>query len=436
MGLPQVPSGCIAEEVAASLGTFVQTAPRITSIGNYELNMLAGEDLSSCMQIEMPNSDRKNVLELSKESHISSMSKDGKSNIQKLKINPPMEPIGRLSFNAGQTMQTPASRTIGFQIRALPPHGNDSGGNVYSSTVFNVTNDATEASESQVRKRVLSPLNGMLLSDHFKGDPLDTGGGLYQNCSKGDNDSRNALILQEYKKVHIGNYNDIHSMMCSSSCFQELKNSSSIDSSVNQIVTSHGRSNYEHEEPWSYKHIRSSPALHDSEWTTKIRSQTVALFIPQKKLSPPFPLSPLGKKSSENEKLGACKDVETMLDDSNVTVKDVEQSFERTRQVILSAQDMPSKSQLNSHSTQQKSGLFIPDNVIDMKEYWVHPGSFPPQHAKLSGTVSRLPVRRSLVGSFEESLLSGRLLSGKISQVGTILILASPFCINFLMKLA
>ncbi|XP_061359488.1 uncharacterized protein LOC133303582 [Gastrolobium bilobum] len=417
MGLPQVPSGCIAEEVAASLGTFVQTAPRIASLSNYELNLLDGEDLGNRMQIDMPNTERKFVLELSKESHIPNMCKDDKSNIRKLKISP-IEQIGRLSVNTGQTMQTPTSRTVGFQVRSLDPPVNGFGGNGHSSSMFNVTNDATEVSESQVRKRLLSPLNGMLLADHFKGDPLDIGDdGIYQRCSKGGDDSYNDLALHEYKKVHIGNYNNIHSIDWSSSCFQECTNSSCNDSSVTQIVSSHGRSHCKHEEPWSYKHFKSSPALNDSEETTKIRSITAALSIPQKKVSsPPFPLSPLGKKISTNEKLRGCRDIDIMLDEDNLTFNDAEQSLDRTCQGILSAQDMPSKSKLRSNTMQQKCDLFTPDNIIDMKEYWTHPASFPPQHAKLCGTVSRLPIRRSLVGSFEESLLSGRLLSGKVSQ--------------------
>ncbi|RDY04674.1 Protein FAM214B, partial [Mucuna pruriens] len=404
MGLPQVPSGCTVEEVAASLGTFVQTAPRMASIGNYEVNLLAGEDLGNCMQIE-----RKNVLELSKESHISSVCKDGKLKIE------PMEQIRRMSVNSGKTRQTPISRTVGFQIRASTPRVNGFGGNGYSSTVFNVTSDATKASESQVRKRLLSPLNSMLLVEHFKGDPLDIGGGVYQSCSKDGDDNSNAS--HEYKKVHIGNNDHIHSMIWSTSCLQEFTNSSCNDSTINHIVSGHHHSDFDHAESWSYKHFKSSPALNVSEETTKTRYQRAPLSVPQKKVSsPPFPLSPLGKKSSKNEKLGGCRNIDIILDEDILTFNNVEHSLDGTCEGTLSAQEMPSKSQLNSNNMQQKSDLFTPDNIIDMKEYWSHPESSPPQDAKLCGTVSRLPIRRSLVGSFEESLLSGRLLSGKFSQ--------------------
>lgn len=336
MGLPQVSSGCIAEEVTGSLGTFVQTA-------------------------------RKNVLELSKESHISNTFKDDKSNIQKLKIDS-MEQIGRLSVNSDQIMQTPTSRTIGFQIRPLTPHVS---GNGYLSTEFNVTDDATEVSASQVRKRLFSPLNGALLTDHFKGD----------------------------KKVHIGNYNNIHSTIWSSSCFQE---------------------------PISCKHFKASPALNESEEATITNCQTAALSIPQTNVSSPrFPLSPLGKKFYTNKKLGGCRGIDIMLDDDNLTFNDVEQSLDRTFLGILSAHETPNKSKLNSNSIQQNFDLFTPDNIIDVNDCWTHSASFPPRHAKLCRSVNRLPIRRSLVGSFEESLLSGRLMSEKVHQVGIILMYES-----------
>jgi len=420
MGLPQLCSGCTAEEVAASLGTFVKTVPRVTSISHYGVNFLAGEDLGNCIHTDVLKSERKNVPELSKESQISSMCKDAK-----LKVDP-IEQIGWLSVNARETMQKPIPRTVGFQIRASTPRVNGYDGNGYSSTVFNVTSDAIEASESQVRKRLLSPLSGMLLTDHFKGDTLDIGGGIYQFGSVGDDNS-----VEYNKKVHIGNNNRIPSMIWSTSCFQGLTKSSCNESNMNHIVSSsHHHSRCEHGEPRSYEQFKSCSVRNVSVETTKTRSQTAAMSIPQENVSPPpFPLSPLGKESSKNKNLGGYRNIDIILDDDNLTFKNVEQSLDS-----FSELEIPRKSKLNSNNMQQKSDLFTPDNIIDLKECWTHPGSFPPQDTKLCGTVSRLPViRRSLVGSFEESLLSGRLLSGKVCQVGIIFIYSwaqfvFPFC--------
>jgi len=368
MGLPQVSSTYLAEEVATSLGTFVQSAPRnrIASISNYELKLLSGEEeLGKCMHIHMPSSEKTNVLELSKESPISNMCKDSKSKIQKLKIDS-TEQIGRLSVNAEQTMQIPTSRTVGFQIRASAPCVNGFCGNGYSPT---------GVSESNVKKRLLSPLNVTLLEDHFKGDHLDIGSEFYQRSSEAGDDT-----LHEDKKVHIGNYNNIHSTVWSSSSFHQLLNSSCND--LNQILTSHGHSNFKIEEPISFQHYKSFPVFNDSEDSTKMKSQTETILRSQNKASSPlFPLSPLGKKTCTDKKLGERRDFDTVLSDVN---------------------------------------LFTPDNILDMNEYWTSPASFPPRHAKLYGSVNRLQIRRSLVGSFEESLLSGRLPSEKVSLVGII----------------
>ncbi|XP_014490486.1 uncharacterized protein LOC106753204 isoform X2 [Vigna radiata var. radiata] len=407
MGLPQLCSGCTAEEVAASLDTFVQTMPRVTR-NNYRMNFLACEDLGNGMHIDVLKSELKNVPELSKESHISSMCKDAT-----LKADP-IEQFGRLSVNARETMQKPIPRTVGFQIRASTPRVNGYDGNGFSSTAFKVTSEATEASESQVRKRLLSPLNGILLTDPFKGDTLDIGGGIYQFRSVRDD---NSVVSHEYTKVDIGNNNRILSKIWSTSCFQRFTKSSCNDSDMNHIVySSHHHSHCEHAEPWSYKQFKPSSVRNVSAETTKPTSQTAAMSIPQKNLSPPpFLLSPLGKESSKNKNLGGYKNIDIILDDDNLTFKNVEQ-IARTCEGSLSALEIPSKSRLNSNNMREKSDLFTADNIIDLKECWTHPGSFPPQDAKLCGTVSRLPVRRSLVGSFEESLLSGRLLSGKVCQ--------------------
>ncbi|KAI4336368.1 hypothetical protein L6164_014903 [Bauhinia variegata] len=342
MGLPQVASGCVAEEMAVSLGTFVQTPvtpPGIANLSSYQLNVLPGEDLGNRMQFDSPCPESKNNSELSSEPSICHI-----------------ERTRRLSVKVGQAMQTPVSRTVGFQIRALAPPANGFVGNGYSSTVANVTSDATG---SQVRKRLLSPLNGMNL-DHFKVNPMDISGGIYRSFSKGYDDGDNVAALQEHKKVHVSNFNDLHSPIWSPSSFVGLTNST--------------------------RENQSNP-----------RSQTRAIAIPKNKMtSPSFPSSPLGPRFSERAKLGGeCKDGD------NINFNEMKQSLDRTNRIL-------SKSLDDSNNLPLKFDLFTPDEISGLEEQWTHGASFPPRHAK--------SVRRSLVGSFEESLLSGRLPSGKFSQ--------------------
>ncbi|KAK4256886.1 hypothetical protein QN277_006551 [Acacia crassicarpa] len=418
MGLPHITSGCVAEEVAASLGTLVQAPPRIANLSSYDLNALPGEELSNCLRLDKLTNERKKVTELSKESHFLNMHNgDGSSNLQKLKLKS-MERVGRLSAKAGHdTMHVAASMIVGFQIRALSsPDNNDCGGNGYSSTIFNVNRDTSEATNSHVRKRLLSPLNGMLLADHFKGDPLVIDSGTCGSSPNSGDDSYKASVLQEYnKKVHFTDSNYLHSHIWSHFCFLGTTNSSNTDSRGNHAQPNHDLSLCKNEKPCSYSKLDSA------EETSNISFQPAVLSIPHKKVSPPpsFPLSPLGPNFSERTKLrGERGDVSIMLDDDNVNLKDMELSLDRTL-TGLSAQkegnfSTPSNLLQESNNLHHTFNMFTFDDTSGIEEC-SHGASFPPRRAKFR-TLSGLPIRRSLVGSFEESLLSGRFLSGKVIQ--------------------
>ena len=110
-----------------------------------------------------------------------------------------------------------------------------------------------------------------------------------------------------------------------------------------------------------------------------------------------------------------------MLDGDKLTFTDMEQSLDKTLTGILSEQKEedfkpPSKSQQDSNNLLQKFNLRTPDGSSGMRECGAQGENLPPIHANLTRTASGSPIRRSLVGSFEESLLSGRLLCGKFSQ--------------------
>ncbi|KAK9278888.1 hypothetical protein L1049_028469 [Liquidambar formosana] len=115
------------------------------------------------------------------------------------------------------------------------------------------------------------------------------------------------------------------------------------------------------------------------------------------------------------------RDIRKELDDDCLTFKDVERSLDRTVSDILSSRSeedfrMASKSLQDFGILQKNLDLCTPESTTGIDRHWGQDSNLTPQCAKSFRTQSGLPVRRSLVGSFEESLMSGRLSSGKISQ--------------------
>lgn len=427
MGLPQVSSGSIAEEVAASLSTFVQNPPRIVAVRSCDLSAMHGGNLGNRIQLDIPCASfgelqRRTIPEFPKED-CSIMHKDGRSSLHKLKINS-MEQNGLFPGISGRNTQTPVPRIVGFESRALNSPINVFDGNQSSSAVASIKDNPNEATGSVVRKRLLSPLNGMLLTDQFNGDSLDIGSGVDQSNFHSSNDPYNVSMLQEHKRAHKGNSNYFNTPICSLSCFPQWKNSLDDNCGTKSVFLTDGPL-LEKQDSQCHHHFISSTECNYSGESNKVRSQTGAIAIlptPKKVVSPPLSLSPLGPKLSERVKsTGGCKDNTTESDDDNITFKDMEQSLDRTFSGYLSSGKndirMPSKSSEDLDNLQKKFDLFIPQNTTGMGQHWSQDSDFT-SHVKLVRSLSGLPVRRSLVGSFEESLLSGRLLFAKVSQVG------------------
>lgn len=411
MGLPHMPSSYVAEEMAAS---------RISS---------------NSMHLDMLTAERNKVTELSMESQFVNMHNDGNSNLHELKLKS-VEQIGRLSVNAGgHDMHLPASRTVGFQIKALSsPTNND--GHGYTSTIFNVNIDTSEDIDSVARKRLLSPLNEMLLADHYKGDPLVIDSGTCRSSPNIGDDSYKAPFMQDCKRVHFADSNYLHCPIWSQPCFLGATNPFSIESIENHVLPNHDLSPHKDEKPCSYSKIDSI------EETGRIRFRPAALSIPRKQawMPPSFPLSPLGPKSAERTKArGEHGGVSMMVDDDNVNLKDMELSPDTPLTDFLSVQNgdsfsAPCNLLQEPNNLHHTFNMFTFDDTCGIEER-SHGASFPPRHAKFRA-FSGLTNRRSLVGSFEECLLSGRLLSGKVSQVDIIFIY-NVFSLHFfIVKLA
>ncbi|KAL4347299.1 hypothetical protein GQ457_17G011590 [Hibiscus cannabinus] len=404
MGLSQVSSSGVAEEVAASLCTFVQTPHRIVRVSNCDLIRMHGGILGNQVQVDLPSSSFGDLRikppgEHPKDCETLNVNKYGKSNIYKLKIGT-VEQNGWLSNKTGHNIQTPVPRILGFEARALHSPAGVFDGVQTSTTVVSITGTAAESNGSVARKHLLSPLSGMLSPNQLNVGALDISGGISQSGFVSGIKSCSIYVSQEHKKAHISNSSSLDPVVCSTSCSRERKNLLVYNSQANSIVLSDGPL-LKNKGLQSDSHfLPTSQGLSYSGETNKRRIQTPAITIPIKKTaSPPLSLSPLGPKSIGRTKYaGGRKDMVDKLDDY-MTFKDMEQSLNGTVSVETDEDFRLYNKSFHHFDDLQNQDL---------------------NHARKSGKLVRnlsgLSSRRSLVGSFEESLLSGRLLSGKASQ--------------------
>ncbi|PQP94444.1 uncharacterized protein Pyn_35352 [Prunus yedoensis var. nudiflora] len=353
MGLPQVPSTGTSEEVlAASMGSFLQSPPRFSSMSTCDMDGMHGGTESRMggnpLCSSLGDYQTRASLEFSRfpdDSFRLRRTAEVTHNVHGLTIGS-VDKSGQITPKNGRNIQTPASRILGFESSGTSSLNDGSkgvsSGHVHSSSAVNVSTNDVVNSGSLVRKRLLSPLTSMLFPDQFKGDHLDIG----------------------------------------------CRNS---------------RTN-------------SPPLLRE---LTNAKAQSGAIFIsPQEVISPSHSLSPLGPKLSERFKtVGVCRTANKELEDCHSTLRNVKQTLDKSDPDILFSPEVG--------EFRIASKLF---EDVDIFQKDFHPSSLEKgtgvsyslsqgsQCMRFVRSLSGLPVRRSLVGSFEESLLSGRFLSGKPCQ--------------------
>lgn len=423
MGLPQV-SSSETSEVARSLSTFVDNHPRFSSKSTSDLEelhvesmrqTLGGSVCSSLGDFHMKNSSPLTKIQdnLPKKGTM-----DASTNFYGLKIGS-KDNLDLLTPNTSQNLQMPVSRVVGFESSRLnssfDAFDEVSHHQVYSSVV-GITTDELDSSGSLAKKRVLSPLNAMLFPEKFCGDSLDLSCKTSQINPHATSYSCSAPMVQDYKKANIGIKNYFTAPTWSVSNYSEQNNACCDYSKTASILFTDGPVL---EELLPHTCL-SSPGLESSE----VRSKTgTSLISSVKGVSPPLSMSPLGPKIYEKKKAEGCRKERG----DYLALKNVEQSLDQNVSGIIFASEeedfrMASKSfedteffhrQIQCSSSEGNSGTswpFYQDLAI----------SFSTHCAKSSTSLRGLPVRRSLVGSFEESLLSGHLSSGKLSQVNFI----------------
>ncbi|EOY02890.1 Uncharacterized protein TCM_017290 [Theobroma cacao] len=430
MGLPQVSSDDSAEEgEAASVGAFLQSPPRFAGVSTCDLDGMQRGSLSQSIGDSLCSSlgdfQRKTSLELSKFSD-DTIRIEGKmnasSNARGLKIGSANVVGSFATPRSEQKARNPVSRIVGFESHGTSKVVEGVSSDHVQSSAIGVRVNETESSGSLVRKRLLSPLNSMLFSDQFNGDPLDISYSRTQINSSSLAHKHSDSVSQDNKKANIGSKMNFTTSSWSLSSCLEHRNISNDKAGTASIFFTDGPL-LENKEPHLSRNFLSSPGFDQFRESTKVRSQSGAITVsPQLATSPPVSLSPLGPKFSERmtaaEGYGNLK---SDIDDCYSTLRNIEQTVERFDSGIMFAPE-EEEFEITSRSFEDIGFLhkeFCPSSLESAAglSWPLYQESAPtsPCMRFIKG-LSGLPVRRSLVGSFEESLLSGRFFSGKLSQ--------------------
>lgn len=419
MGLPQVTTNSIAEEVAASLSTLVQPPQRVSGLSTYDMNGVLGTNMSNLTSESFPCASLGDfqeipVVDFPKEADFTTVHKESTSNMCGLKFGHADQKSWFSSKNEC-AVRSPLLRVVGFESKISGTSQNGFESNtadfVHPRTVMSDVSNATGTNGAAARKRLLSPLNSMLSSDKFIGNSLCIGDSAYQrNFQDGGGSSH------EHKKAHkvspstadasvwcpssplVGSTSPKYNFGSNSSIFSDGPLLGNKQLAIHKPYLQHSGSNSP--ERGSFFGPLKAPVSASSETG----------------VSPPLSLSPLGPKINE-KKLSAPR-INDCRKESNVdyiTLKEVENSLDWSVPGIFSSKNkdmtMEGPDLLDDAENQ-----FTPVKCAAMTHCCTHDSFHTSPSAKLCRNLTGLPVRRSLVGSFEESLLSGRLASTYVSK--------------------
>lgn len=425
MGFPQVSStDDTDEDRAVLLGSFLQSPSQFSGVSTCNSDGLHGETISQTVGEALSSSlgdfQRKAALECSnfpEDSMRFGGATDSTLNVNGT-ITSSADKIGKITPKSGRSIQDPASRIIGFESRGASSLNNGieglSADHLNSSSVAGLTVNEVDLGGPLVRKRLLSPLSSMLSAEHFHGDNLNIGCCASQMSSSALIINLNVSASHDHKKANVGSKISFTSSSSSLSSCLEKRNMLYDNNTTASIFLTDGPL-LENKDPLSNSSLLYSPILDRFRVSSEGRSQNGTISLsPKKAISPHVSLSPLSPKFSERVKTpGGSKDVKNCIEDCCSNLKNIEQSL------------APEEADFRITSKSfEDIDLFHKDfrssSLESATDSWcVFQESAPSQCARFVRSLSGLPVRRSLVGSFEESLLSGRFCCGKFTQVSS-----------------
>ncbi|CAL0321580.1 unnamed protein product [Lupinus luteus] len=414
MGLPQSPQSETDEKVEP-LSAFLHCSPQFSDASPSNINSMknvstCGPDACSSGSSfdDFPN--YRGAAEVT-------------SNVHSLKIGSTNRNV--CSSINGQGVHVPVSRVVGFESGRTSSLTNETTGvlasNFDSSVFTNVAAKNTGPVSSLARKRLLSPLSSMLSPSHFNGDPLDISWKNNKTTFLVKNDNSRNSVAQDNKKANIGCKDSCTMPSCSWSniCLERENESCSNESFLltdGPLLENGGLLSHSMQSS-----CLPTAGIHHFSGSSVLRFQSDTLSTSPKKASSPLSLSLLGPKFSERIKTARrCRNAVTEIDSYNRALRSIENSVSRSNSCFVNQkEDNFGISSKSFEDVELFSKDFCPSLLEDTADIsWPLSQESPPtSHSmRFIRSLSGLPVRRSLVGSFEESLLSGRFLCGNLSK--------------------
>ncbi|CAK9183701.1 unnamed protein product [Ilex paraguariensis] len=427
MGLPQISSRRTSEEDSGSLSTFVQSLPRSSGMSTCDLDEMQVGSLRTRDSVcsSLGDFQRKTSLELSKSPDI--LFHKRTINVTTNDHDPTLgfkdNKVELLTSKAGRNIQKPVSRIVGFESGRKGEFVDGIVGvstNHVRPSMIGMSINESESRRLLVRKRLLSPLNGMFFPDQFSGDPLNIGCSSFSISSQATSDDYSVSMVQDYKKANIGSKNHFTTPISSVSHCSEYGMLYGYSRTASIFCTDGPL--LEDKELLPHTCL-SSPRLGPLRESSKSRTQDGSMPIPARKvILPSLSLSPLGPRFSEKMKSAReSRKVWRETEGGYLTFKNVQQSLDENISGIIFASEeedfrITSKSLDDIDFLHKEIESSSPENNTGKCWPFCLGLANAPHCMKLGKSLRGLPIRRSLVGSFEESLLSGRLSSGKLSQ--------------------
>ncbi|KAL3526207.1 hypothetical protein ACH5RR_014579 [Cinchona calisaya] len=428
MGLLQVPFSETSEDVTTSFTMSLSSPPQMPGANTCDLEGMhvggIGRPFGDSVCSSFGDFRRKTSSEASNFSH-NSFQRESEDAVALCHASTTRyrDRIHLLSPTATRDIRTPASQIVGFEsVRKdiLSAGGNGVSANNGHRSVVGTNSDETESSGSVVRKRLLSPLHNMLFPEQVSGVSLDIGRSTFQTSSHAAGGSHSVHIAQDNKKANIGKQKHIRTPICPVSNFSEQKEMHDLDQEASLWLPDGPLLQENEVIPFT---CLPSSDLNCFGGLNKVGASSWAIpMLPKNDNADPRSSSPLGPRFSEKIKVSGKgtnmrKEREIF---GNVVMENVSSIAPFGREDASSC----TEEDFGISSTSYEDYGFI-DKDIQSSSVESKTGRSWPIYQDL-GTAAGcmkscrslrgLPVRRSLVGSFEESLLSGRLATGRLSQ--------------------